>query len=142
MSQQLIPAETAGVLTLADQTMRHAGAAADTAASRSVFRDYRARKAQRTRDAHDLDLARFAIYLTDAGVATGEMGAEPEAWAGVTWGLVTGFVRWQVAEGYAIGSINRALSTVKTYAKLAAKAGELSSVAYAMIKAVEGYGHT
>jgi integrase len=142
MSQQLIPAETAGALAQTDQAMRHAGAAADTAASRSVFRDYRARKAQRTRDAHDGDLARFAIYLADAGVAPGDMIAEPEAWAGVSWGLVTGFVRWQVAEGYAIGSINRALSTVKTYAKLAAKAGTLSSAAYAMIKAVEGYGHT
>lgn len=44
-------------------------------------------------------------------------------------------------DGYAIGAVNDHLSTVKTYAKLAAKAGAIRPQELAMIRMVSGYGH-
>ena len=41
-----------------------------------------------------------------------------------------------------MGSVNVRLSTVKTYCKLAAQAGTLDRIEYAMIRAVEGYTHS
>jgi integrase len=50
-------------------------------------------------------------------------------------------VQWQLQQGYAIGSINVRLATVKTYCRLALQAGALDHAAYAQIKAVTGYSH-
>jgi integrase len=47
----------------------------------------------------------------------------PAAWQGVTWGLVEGFVKWLLNQGYSLASVNNRLSAVKVYARLAAKAG-------------------
>ena len=52
-----------------------------------------------------------------------------------------GFVAWQVTAGYAIGSINVRLATVKAYCKLALQAGAIPPEAFAMIKTVAGYRH-
>ncbi len=51
------------------------------------------------------------------------------------------FVQWQVQQGYAIGSLNVRLSTVKRYCRLATQAGILSPETYALIATVKGYGH-
>lgn len=51
-----------------------------------------------------------------------DLARDPNAWRGVTWGLVEGFVKWQLRRGYSVGSVNVRLSTVKTYCKLALKA--------------------
>ena len=48
-------------------------------------------------------------------------------------------MKWQLDEGYSVGSVNVRLSTVKTYCKLAAQAGTLDRSEYAMIRAIEGY---
>ena len=69
----------------------------------------------------------------------GDLATDPDAWHGVTWGLVAGFLRWQLQQGYAVASANVRLSTVKTYARLAFKAGVLKADQYALIRAVEGY---
>lgn len=119
-----------------------AAAAADAAAARALFADYRARQALETRRRQDADLACFASFLQDAATSVaGDLAADPASWAGVSWGLVAAFVRWQLAEGYAIGSINVRLSTVKTYAKLAMQAGAIDVETYTAIKAVAGYRH-
>ncbi|MBA3531538.1 MAG: tyrosine-type recombinase/integrase, partial [Ardenticatenales bacterium] len=65
---------------------------------------------------------------------------EPAAWAGVTWGLVQGFVAWLLAEGYAVGSINVHLATVRSYARLAAQAGAIPAQELGLIQSVRGYG--
>lgn len=66
----------------------------------------------------------------------------PEAWQGVTWGLVEGFVKWLLSEGYSISSVNNRLSAVKVYARLAAKAGTIPPTEAALIRDVRGYGTT
>lgn len=143
MTAELILANATAQLVLPQTApLAAAGSAADRAATRGLFADYRDRQAERTLDAHDDDLARLALFLADAGLHAGDLANDPAAWPGLSWGLLAGFVRWQLAEGYAIGSINRSLSTIKTYAKLAFKAGTIDATTYALIRAVEGYRHT
>ena len=101
-------------------------------AARGAFADYLARKAENT-------IRRQAAFLTDVGLAAGDLQHEPEAWQGVTWGLVEGFRNWMVAQGDAVGSINVRLSTVKAYARLAVKAGALTAEDFALIRMVAGY---
>ena len=121
------------------------GQRANQAAARSAFADYRSRKAPNTLRRQAADLALFAQYLAEIGngsAPTGDtLATRAEAWRGVTWGLVEGFVRWMLRQGYAVGSVNVRLSTVKTYAKLAAKAGALDRQELAMIALVTGYPH-
>ena len=119
-----------------------AGIAADAAAAARLFVRYRARLAGETRRRHDADLGCFASYLAAARVeVAGDLAADPPAWSGVTWGLIAGFVEWQLQQGYAVGSINVRLSTVKTYARLATRAGAIEAEAYALIKLVPGFRH-
>ncbi|MCP4415192.1 MAG: site-specific integrase [Chloroflexi bacterium] len=66
----------------------------------------------------------------------------PEAWQGVTWGLVEGFVKWMLKAGYSLESINNRLSAVKVYTRLAAKAGVIPPIEKAMIREVRGYSKT
>lgn len=116
-----------------------AGQVANGIAARSVFSDYQARKSANTLRRQVADLALFAEYLKTAGLQPGDFAQDPHAWVGVTWGLVEGFARWQLAAGYAVTSINVRLATVKSYARLAMKAGTLDQTDYAMIATVKGY---
>ena len=120
MHAQIIPLPTTAAepdqrLTVVSSTaIAAAAAAADTAAAAHVFEDYRSRKAQNTITAHDQDLERLAAFLQHAEVQlAGDLTSEPVAWSGITWGIVEAFNRWQLAEGYAISSIGRALATIK-----------------------------
>lgn len=119
-----------------------AGQAANQAAAKHTFADYASRKAKNTVRSQGFDLAVFADYLAIAGVTVDAdaLQTDPAAWQGVTWGLVEGFVKWQLQAGHAVSSINRRLSTVKAYGKLAAKAGAISAQELALIRTVAGYG--
>lgn len=112
--------------------------AANPPATRGAFADYQERKAAHTRRRQAADLALFASYLVDAGIDAGNIGEDPEAWRGITWILIEGFTRWMLTSGYALGSINVRLSTLKTYAGLAAKAGALDPTEWALIRTVSG----
>lgn len=61
------------------------------------------------------------------------------AWYGVSWGLVESFRNWMLQEGYAVGSVNVRLATLKRYADLASKAGALTPEAAQLIRGVRGY---
>ena len=117
------------------------GQAANRAAARHIFDDYRARRSENTLRRQDADIDLFATYLADVGVAadSDELAVNPAVWRGMTWGLVAGFVQWQLQQGYAATSVNIRLSTIKTYAKLAFQAGALEPEEFALIRAVSGY---
>jgi len=118
-----------------------AGQVADKHASARAFEDYQARKARNTRIRQAGDLALFEEFLTAAGVPIiGDLATDIHSWAGVSWGLLEAFTRWQLEQGYAIGSVNVRLATCKAYCKLAARAGVLAPEAYAMIALVRGFG--
>lgn len=118
------------------------GKVADHHAAGATFADYISRKAKNTSKAQRFDLAVFAAYLTAVGVRVDahQLQTTPGAWHGMTWGIVEGFVKWQLQAGAAVASINRRLSTVKVYAKLASRAGAISAQDLALIKTVAGYG--
>lgn len=128
-----------GTLTAAEQ-MAQVGAVANQYAARGAFADYRQRRADNTLRRQDADLNLFAEYLAEVGVTVGSLATDADAWAGLTWGIVEGFVRWQLQRGYAVSSVNFRLSTVRVYAKLAMKAGALEPNEYHLIKAVSGFG--
>jgi len=139
---------TASALTIRESNelsaiLADVGQAANDAAAASAFTDYRSRKAANTLRHQDADLVTFADYLAQAtggDAPAGEaLAGDPQAWRGMTWGLVDGFCKWLLLEGYAVGTVNLKLSTVKTYAKLAAKAGALDAQELAMIRTVAGY---
>lgn len=119
--------------------------AANEAAANHAAEDVRKRKATNTITAHVGDLNLFVRYLrevTGAIMPDGEtLRTSPPAWTGITWGIVAGFVRWMEGEGYATATISRALSTVKTYARIAAQAKVITPDELVMIRVVQGYGH-
>lgn len=130
------------------QLQAAAGAAANAAAAAGLFERYRAAKAPNTRKAHDFALAQWAAYMQDVLAASGEeppaasaYASQPAAWHGVTWGLVEGFVQWQLQQGYSIGSVNQRLSVVRSYAALAAKAGIIDGTQAHLIAGVRGFGN-
>lgn len=119
------------------------GQAANEAAAHSSFADYRSRRAANTLKRQDRALTLFADYLRESNAGDGPTGealaTDPDAWRNVTWGLVEGLKRWLLLRGYATGSINTILSTVKTYATLTARAGALTTQDLALIRTVQGY---
>lgn len=125
-----------------------AGQLANGAAAAGLCADYRERLAANTRRRHDNTLALFAACLGDpqpagAGIPGAPSGPElahdPAAWAGLTWGLLALFLRYLLRGGYAIGTVNGHLSTVKSYARRAMLAGVLDRGEYGAMLAVKGY---
>ncbi|MDX1991777.1 MAG: site-specific integrase [bacterium] len=121
--------------------LSRAGDAANHAAARHVFAEYQARRAPHTLRRHAGDLALLAEFLGAVGAPVGDLLHKPDAWRGITWGLVSAWVAWMLQRGYAVTTVNARLSTVKLYAKLAAQAGALTPEAYALIRTVSGYTH-
>ena len=152
-SQPLAPSEPAALAAPAD--LAQLAGAADRAAAQGVFVRYRGARSAQTLRAQDADLRRWAAYLAEvherrrlspqsdrellAGLAA-PWATSPAAWAPVSWGLVEGFLRWQEREGYSLASIARALSTVRAYARQAARAGAIAPEALKLIETVQTPG--
>ncbi|HIP71614.1 MAG TPA: site-specific integrase [Anaerolineae bacterium] len=118
------------------------GQTANNIATEHIFEDYTSRRSQQTRRTQAAALSLWSDYLDHVSFPAGTASAyqsDPAAWQGITWGLVTGFVRWMLQRGYSINSINNRLSVVKTYANLAARAGVIPITEHAMIREVSGY---
>jgi integrase len=123
-------------------TLAELGAVANLYAGHHAFADYRRRLDPNTLTRQQYDLALWCVYLEDAGISLSvdELLSQPGAWTGTTHGLLRGFVEWMVLDGFSIGTINVRLSTVRSYAKLAAAAGAISATDIALIEHVKGYG--
>ncbi len=119
-----------------------AGKIANRIAGQNIFHRYLKEKSANTIKRHARDLELFAEYLIEAHIPL-EDGADfqtnPSAWRGVTWGIVEGFVQWLLHEGYAISSVNSRLSTVRTYAQMAVKAGAVDRQEGMLIQSVKGF---
>lgn len=129
MSQELIPLSI--------------GQVANQYVARVIFTDYQQRTAENTLRRQRADLTLFATYLQHVGLglSVDALMNDPLSWSHMTHGLVDGYVRYQMLEGYAIGSINVRLSTVKKYCALAARAGALPAEEMGLIKLVQGFRH-
>lgn len=120
------------------------GMVANKAAAAGVFERYHAEQSAATVARHGQSLRSFGAFLA---LAAGEFGLElksadlqenPAAWKPVSWGLVEGFKRWLLGEGYAIGTINKRLDAVRVYATMAQQAGFLSADELLRIRSVKG----
>ncbi len=131
--------KTDNVLITNDQ-MHQIGRAADISAQNYRFADYKLRRSIETLRRQKAGLSLFQEFLTEVDIVpAAPLFESPEGWQFITWGLVDGFVKWQLREGYAIHSINVRLSSVKTYAQLAMQSGTISTETYALIATVHGY---
>lgn len=123
-------------------TLGDAGQTANRMAGDTIFQRYLSEKAVNTIKRHARDLELFAEYMLDVGIMP-DQGADfqtnPAAWGGVTWGIVEGFIHWQLREGYAITTVNARLSTVKVYAQMAVKAGAIERQEGLLIQSVKGF---
>lgn len=129
------------------------GQVANIYASKNAFNDYQEKLSKNTLRRQLADLMVFVQFLAAAGmpidISTRDKLKEKAdllmhdatAWDGITYGLVEGFIKWQLASKYSIGSVNVRLSTVKSYCGMAVKAQILDAKEYAMIKLVTGYKH-
>src|SRR5438876_5474698 len=65
------------------------------------------------------DLLTFARFLKSIGETPGDFYNNLNAWEGISAGLLEAFIEWQKLAGYAIGSINVRIATIKAYCHLA-----------------------
>ncbi|HYF61989.1 MAG TPA: hypothetical protein VD886_04195 [Herpetosiphonaceae bacterium] len=72
-----IPADT--LVPASPETMAAAGSAADRAAARYVFTDYRARKSANTIRRHDDELVLLTRFLAEIGIVAGDLSTDPDA---------------------------------------------------------------
>jgi len=131
---------------------------ADAASQLNTFLKYRFLKAPATIARQDAELRRFADYvgtLVDDKKPDEDQGAElalfkeqrggektlgthPPLWEGITFGQIDSFLTKLKMDGYAIGTVNLHLSTLKLYAKMAKKAGVLTRAALDDITDLKG----
>lgn len=125
-----------------NERLRQAAAVADKFASANAFEDFRSKKSSNTLRAHDTDLMSFADFLHTSGITSApieDLNTNPQSWQEITYGLLETYKLMMLNEGYAIGTINRRLSTIRKYAKLAYKADVMSIEQISKIKFVSGY---
>jgi len=130
-------------IVLVEQQQNTLGLAANHAARAGVLAEYQLRQTANTLRRQRSDLALFARFIRKAASQDEEqtiaLYSDLTTWQSVTWGLVEGFKFWQLQQGYATGSVNVRLATVKAYAELAFKSGELPELEHSLIKTVKGY---
>jgi integrase len=135
--------EQRDLVTAEQVALADIGQLANHYAARHAFADYQSRLDKNTLARQQDDLAHYALYLEDAGfrVSVEALLTDPANWAGTTHGLLRGFVQWMLLDGYSIGTVNIRLSTVRSYAKLAASAGAITASDLALILQVKGYSY-
>jgi integrase len=108
-----------------------------------VFAEYHDTNAPNTCDRQRFDLLSFCTYLENAGVqrTVDQLYHVATAWSGIREPLVYGYRAWLREEGYAVGTINMRLATIRAYCELACKAGAISEEDYKLIKTVKGYSY-
>jgi integrase len=133
------------------------GQVANDVARKHVFEDSTIEKSKNTLRRHRADLALFVEYLYHCQffyppyamsdtelkkwfkLRASEMMTDGTYWENMVFGIVQEFKRWMLQAGYAIGSVNNRLSTVKVYSALAVKAGMIDVKDGYLIKSIEGF---
>ncbi len=147
-STHLVASNTQEIIALKDaydERLAHAGQAANTAFQHDVFADYRTTCRPNTRKRHDYDLRAFSTFLASFGVerAGASLASDPNAWRGITYGILAAFRRWLEEKGEATGTIKARVATIHQYCRLAGPppqgAGVLSAAEVASILNVKGY---
>src|SRR6266849_6475885 len=96
--------------------------------SSNLFAEYHDKNTPNTCARQRFDLLNFSIYLAGAGVvrSVAQLYDDAAAWTGISEPLVFGYRAWLRQQGYAIGTINIRLSTIRAYCALACRVGTIS----------------
>ncbi len=112
-------------------------------ADENVFPDFEGRKSAKTLEAYHYNIQTLERCLRYLGFEVGDLVAHPQNWKLVTGPMIVAFREWMMThEGYAVQTVNLKLSTIKTYANLAKKAGYMTEQQAMEIRAVDGYSQT
>src|SRR6266536_2309145 len=119
-----------------------AGLAADHASRTDTFAEYHAEQTDNTRAAQLDALKCFSTYLAQAGIRrqAEDLYQDAEAWRGMSAGMLKGFRKWLLEQGFAIGTLNHRLSIIRQYCRLAHEAGTIPDEVLELVLAVKGYG--
>ncbi len=122
--------------------LARAGVAADHASRTDAFAEYHAEQTDNTRAAQRDALKCFSTYLEQAGIKrlAEDLYQDAEAWRGMSAGLLKGFRKWLLEQGFAIGTLNHRLSIIRQYCRLAHTAGVVADEVLEVVLAVKGYG--
>jgi integrase len=130
---------TQKVMILPDQSLADFGAQANEAAAQAVFALYQDRRPINTQRSQRAGLKVFAKFMQSAGIAVPDLYADPWAWLGITWGLVQGFQKWLLSEGYSMKTVNDRVSTVKVYMTMANQAGVIPDAEILRLQGLRGF---
>jgi integrase len=123
------------------------GEQANEAHARSVFDEYGARMAAGTRAAYIDDFRVFLHFLVEqlhldpvaATLFVTRLQQDPATWRYMHAGMVAAFGKWMLLVGYAVSTTNRALSTLRQFARLAMQAQQMPVEQSERIQRVQGY---
>ena len=104
--------------------MRGLAIHADDAARRFVFEDHFIKLSESTRRAYCSAAQSFQAFLAENDYHVEDLATDPEAWRGLSFGLVEAFKVWMLNRGDAISTVIAYLSHIKSYAGLANRAVE------------------
>ena len=62
----------------------------------------------------------------------------PDCWEFVTYGLLKGFKKWLLGSGFAVGTVNHRMATVRRFCALAHEAGVISADQWLKIRGIHG----
>lgn len=128
-----------------DDLLASAGQAANAAFHHDVFAHYRATCRPNTLKRHDYDLRSFSSFLASFGIwrTVEALSSTPDAWRGMTYGILAAFRRALEEKGEAVGTIKGRIATIHQYCKLAGPppqgAGVLTTEELLAIQSVKGY---
>ncbi len=117
------------------------GLAADHASRTDTFAEYHAEQTDNTRAAQRDAFKCFSTYLAAAGIQrrAEDLYQDAEAWRGISAGLLKGFRKWLLEQGFAIGTLNHRLSIIRQYCRLANAVGTIPDEVLELTLAVKGY---
>lgn len=111
--------------------------------SSNPFQEYHEKSTPNTGTRQRFDLLNFTTYLAGVGVhrSVEQLSHDAAACAGINEPLVFGYRAWLRQEGYAIGTMNLRLSTIRAYSHLAHQVGAISEADYKLTLTVCGYSY-
>ncbi len=118
--------------------MEQVAQSAEVARDKTLLERYQEGLSDETLERQGYDLALFTKFLESIHTQPGDFYYDLEAWRHINAGLVDGFLQWLKHQGYAIGSLNVRLATVKAYCKVAHDAGVIPTTVYTRIQGVKG----
>jgi integrase len=111
--------------------------------SSTLYADYHDKNTSSTSARQRIDLLNFSTYLAAADVTrtVDQLYNDATAWSGIREPLVFGYRAWLRQKGYAIGTINIRLATIRAYCDLACQSGAISKEDYKLIRTVKNYSY-